>query len=1035
MSQRAWAYILGVFIATAAIFAASIFSLSLPLPAAQWGLAAALTLCATLAQLFKVEAPNNQTYYATTIFLFAGVLLLEPALFAVVVLVSYLIEWAKERLVGSQFLRKWYLQPFNICTHLLAGFAAKGVYDYFGANSLSFLSIDALFGIMASAIAYVAVNHVMVGLALVLARNVSWRESGILDAETLSTETILLFMGAVIAVLWTINPWLIVPALSPLVLMYKALMIPQLKHDAQVDAKTGLLNARHFTACFTSEMERAQRFNRPLSLIMADLDLLRNINNTYGHLAGDRVLSEMGRVIRETIREFDIAGRFGGEEFAIVLPEVEIGEAHEVGERLREAVEATTVIIGTSDTPITVTMSLGIASISPDVTTPNALLHEADIAVYQAKLRGRNCVVCISEVPQSIRLGSQEDEARLARPYAPTFVPRPDNANGVNHNGNGAHHAPDSGHAAPLYEVDKPASRPSHIAAQASTPPVACDVHAISTTATTPLRPETVAPYAAINEPDAEDVVHGAVHVKVVPPALAPAAVTTSHASTVSMPAAAPEHEGGRTAPQWMLTLFVGLVITLGVLSVLADVLQRVRAGTFGFGEAGLAILVMLVVLAMLAEYFQITIYGPETLSVSMALNFAAAPIAGVMGVAAVSFAIALVHYVRQRPPLYRSAFNWAMHLLAGLMPVLILPAAQNEHYFQNTPIVALIFGIVASCLAYFLIETGLLATAIALSEGKSPVAVWQERFQWLISHYMVLGVLGLSFGIAYFMMGALAVVAFVLPLAIVRYTQKQYVDRTRDSVLELQRMNQELIHANAEVRDANETMRALNEELFLTLSKIIDARDPYVGEHASKVSDYALAIARELGVPSERHDALRQAGFLHDIGKIGISEAVLHKPSKLTDEEYEYVKTHAPLGGEFLQTCRGLRHLSPFVRHHHERWDGKGYPDKLAGENIPLEARILAVCDSAEAMASDRPYHKGMSLDEMITEIKRCAGTQFDPKVAEAFVKVAEREREHLVKNSAQELLKKQAEISVLARMKHDLLTEKESMVGTEVA
>ncbi len=169
------------------------------------------------------------------------------------------------------------------------------------------------------------------------------------------------------------------------------------------------------------------------------------------------------------------------------------------------------------------------------------------------------------------------------------------------------------------------------------------------------------------------------------------------------------------------------------------------------------------------------------------------------------------------------------------------------------------------------------------------------------------------------------------------------------------------------------------------------------------------MAIAVELEMPTERMEPLRQAGFLHDIGKIGVSEEILHKPARLTPEEYEIIKTHAALGGEFLETCGALRHLAPFVRHHHEWWDGKGYPDCLAGEDIPLEARILAVCDAAEAMASDRPYRKGMSLPEIIAEIDKCAGTQFDPLVARAFIRVAEREREKLVINSAHEVLRKQ--------------------------
>jgi len=420
---------------TALLLGVAILSASPSSYSAQLPLALVLMISATLAQLFKVEAPNNQTYFATTIFLFAGVLLLNPPLFALVVVVSYLVEWVKERIMQSPLLRLWYLQPFNICTHVLAGFAAKGVYDFFagylGDFSQVYSSFSLLLGVVTSAVTYVIVNHLMVGLALVLARGASWKDSGILDVETLTIETILLFMGAVTAVLWTINPWLILPALSPLVLMYKALMIPQLKRDAQVDAKTGLFNARHFTVLFTAEVERAQRFGRPLSLIMADLDLLRNINNTYGHLAGDAVLGEMGRVIRETIREYDIAGRFGGEEFAIVLPEVDLEDARIVSERLREVVETTHVVVGTSVAPIHVTMSLGVSALNGAGSTLNSLLHEADVAVYHAKLRGRNCVVCVNEIPHLDDFGSMDPEARLAMPYVPRFVPRPEPAGDI----------------------------------------------------------------------------------------------------------------------------------------------------------------------------------------------------------------------------------------------------------------------------------------------------------------------------------------------------------------------------------------------------------------------------------------------------------------------------------------------------------------------------------------------------------------------------------------------------------------------------
>jgi HD-GYP domain-containing protein (c-di-GMP phosphodiesterase class II) len=168
--------------------------------------------------------------------------------------------------------------------------------------------------------------------------------------------------------------------------------------------------------------------------------------------------------------------------------------------------------------------------------------------------------------------------------------------------------------------------------------------------------------------------------------------------------------------------------------------------------------------------------------------------------------------------------------------------------------------------------------------------------------------------------------------------------------------------------------------------------------------------IATELGLPAERIAPLRQAGLLHDIGKIGVSEHILHKPAKLTPEEYEQVKTHANLGAEFLETSRGLRHLAPFVRHHHERWDGRGYPQGLIGEQTPLEARILAVCDAVEAMASDRPYQRAMALEEIIVEVRRGRGTHFDPMLADVFIQIAEREGSHLLVNSAAQVMQRQA-------------------------
>ncbi|MCB0184315.1 MAG: HD domain-containing protein, partial [Caldilineaceae bacterium] len=212
----------------------------------------------------------------------------------------------------------------------------------------------------------------------------------------------------------------------------------------------------------------------------------------------------------------------------------------------------------------------------------------------------------------------------------------------------------------------------------------------------------------------------------------------------------------------------------------------------------------------------------------------------------------------------------------------------------------------------------------------------------------------------------------------------------------------QSLEQFNAELTTVNGAIKQINDELFLTLAKIFDARDPYVGGHAAQVAAYAVAIGAELGLSPQQIESLRQAGYLHDIGKIAIPEEILHKPDKLTAAEYDLLKRHADIGADFIATSQGLRHLESFIRHHHERWDGHGYPDQLAGAAIPLEARILNVCHSVEAMASDRPYHRALSTDQIIAEVQRCAGSQFDPTVAQAFIQIAERKANQFVVNSA---------------------------------
>jgi len=200
----------------------------------------------------------------------------------------------------------------------------------------------------------------------------------------------------------------------------------------------------------------------------------------------------------------------------------------------------------------------------------------------------------------------------------------------------------------------------------------------------------------------------------------------------------------------------------------------------------------------------------------------------------------------------------------------------------------------------------------------------------------------------------------------------------------------------------ANEAVRQQHDELCFLLAKILDARDPYVGGHAAQVAAYAVAIATELELSPERIKTVEQAGYLHDIGKIAIPDAILHKAGQLTAAEFQLIKRHPDIGADLIGQSQSLRHLAPFIRYHHERWDGCGYPAGLVGRAIPLEARILSVCDAVEAMASDRPYQRAKALPAIMAEVERCAGSQFEPAVAAAFVHLAEREGMGFVVNSA---------------------------------
>jgi HD-GYP domain-containing protein (c-di-GMP phosphodiesterase class II) len=174
---------------------------------------------------------------------------------------------------------------------------------------------------------------------------------------------------------------------------------------------------------------------------------------------------------------------------------------------------------------------------------------------------------------------------------------------------------------------------------------------------------------------------------------------------------------------------------------------------------------------------------------------------------------------------------------------------------------------------------------------------------------------------------------------------------------------------------------------LLASFSAALETRDPYLRGHSARVTAIAEALARRLGWRDDRLEALRLGGSLHDVGKIAVDTRVLRKRGPLTDAELAEIRAHPTAGARLLEGVEGFQSALPYVRHHHERWDGTGYPDGLAGEEIPIEARLLGVADAFDAMTSDRSYRPALSVDQALAELQRCAGSQFDPELAEAFV------------------------------------------------
>ncbi|MFQ5834992.1 MAG: HD-GYP domain-containing protein [bacterium] len=311
-----------------------------------------------------------------------------------------------------------------------------------------------------------------------------------------------------------------------------------------------------------------------------------------------------------------------------------------------------------------------------------------------------------------------------------------------------------------------------------------------------------------------------------------------------------------------------------------------------------------------------------------------------------------------QRQPWYRMLFNAAQLTLSISVAWVIF--RQTGGMLVTTDSIGHVLPVIPSVLAYFVVNTFSVQIALALQQNASPLKMWLVNFKWTAPNYLAQTPIAFLMAVIYRQITWWGVLFLFLPLYIAHYAYKLYTDLRREHL-----------------------------DIIQALATAIEARDPYTEKHSKRMSEYAAAVARELGLSEERVQTIRYASILHDIGKIGINDRILAKPRPLTEEEYLKVREHSSIGTDILSQISSFRKASKLVYYHHERYNGEGYPEKLRGEDIPIGARILAVVDAYDAMTSKRPYRSAYLPQRAVAELKKKMGTQFDEKVVEAFLKV----------------------------------------------
>ena len=376
-------------------------------------------------------------------------------------------------------------------------------------------------------------------------------------------------------------------------------------------------------------------------------------------------------------------------------------------------------------------------------------------------------------------------------------------------------------------------------------------------------------------------------------------------------------------------------------------------------------VLIFFLAISVFAEFIPVDLPMAGSITIGFPIDFVIILVYGpalAMLISAISAIISEV--LEKKTSWYKIIFNASQYALSVGVAGLTYQYIGGVVGFQNFFKFALPAALCA--LTYCVINSTLVAIVISFAKQVKLTMVWRLNIKEMMPSYLAEAPMGFLMAIVYVEVGIIGILLFFLPLLLARRSFELYTK-----------------------------MRKVYLDTIRALAAAIDAKDPYTKGHSERVAKTSVALALELNLSDRDIENIEYTALLHDIGKIGIADNILGKRSSLTDKEFDKIKEHTVMGAKIIEPVDFLKNSYKAIYHHHERYNGKGYPDGIKSEDIPILARIIAVADAYDAMGSDRPYRKKLSHNKILRELKEQSGKQFDPEVVKALISVLDRERE----------------------------------------